>query len=193
MPQRLEGGAGKVCARQTDRRERRQGVLGEVHVVEADHREILRHALAGHVRRAQNADGGHVVGANDGARTVAELAQLLIAGDAAFERVVALNDPLLANGQAGGCNGGAEIVLARDGGVEAVRAGEESDGAMAEADEMANGCVNAGCVVENDRAGLGVFEFELGEDDGNAAVHELVENRFLFAESHHGDAIDLAL
>ena len=53
--------------------------------------------------------------------------------------------------------------------------------------------VNAGGVVEQDGAGLGVVELELGKHDGHAAMHELVEHRFFFAEGHHGHALDLAL
>ena len=53
--------------------------------------------------------------------------------------------------------------------------------------------MNAGGVVEQNGAGLGIVELELGEHDGNAAVHELVEHRLLFAEGHHGHAVDFAL
>ena len=62
-----------------------------------------------------------------------------------------------------------------------------------EIDEMTNGRVNAGGVVEENGAGLGIVELELGEHDGHAAVHELVEHGLFFAEGHHGNAIDLAL
>ncbi len=97
------------------------------------------------------------------------------------------------SGKSGGLHGGAEVVFARDGRVETVRAGEKSDGAMPETGEMANGGVNAGGVVEKNGAGLGIVELELGKNDGNAAVHELIEHGFFFAEGHHGHAVDLAL
>ena len=65
--------------------------------------------------------------------------------------------------------------------------------AVAELREMIDGGVNAGGVVEQDGAGLGVVEVELGQDDGHVAVHELIEHRLFFAEGHDGDAFDLAL
>jgi hypothetical protein len=58
--------------------------------------------------------------------------QLLKAGHAALERVVALDDPLLLDRQPGGLHGGAEVVLARDGRVQLVRSGEKGDLAMAQ-------------------------------------------------------------
>jgi len=64
---------------------------------------------------------------------------------------------------------------------------------MAELGEMADGLVNAGGIVEKDGAYVGVVEFELGQNNGNPAVYELVERRFFFSEGHHGDAIDFAL
>ena len=87
-------------------------------------------------------------------------------------------------GEAGGLHGGAEVVFAGDGGVELVRAGEEGDLAVAELDEVIDGGVNAGGVVEQDGAGLGVVELELGQHDGHVAVHELIEHRLFFAEGH---------
>ncbi len=53
--------------------------------------------------------------------------------------------------------------------------------------------MNAGGVVEQDGAGLGIVELELGKHDGNVAIDELIEHRFFFAEGHDGDAFDLAL
>ena len=53
--------------------------------------------------------------------------------------------------------------------------------------------MNAGGVVEENRAGLGIVEFELGEHDGHAAVRELIEHGFFFTESHDGNAVDFAL
>ena len=122
-----------------------------------------------------------------------ELAQLFKAGHAALESVIALDDPFLLQWQPSSLHGGTEVVLPRDGRVQAVGPGQEGDGAMAEGGEMTNGSMNAGGVVEQDGAGLGIVQFELGQHDGDAAVHELVEHGFLFAEGHHGDAVDLAL
>ena len=64
---------------------------------------------------------------------------------------------------------------------------------MAELDKMIDGGVNAGGVIEQDGAGLGIVELELCEDDGHVAVDELIEDRLFFAEGHDGDALDLAL
>jgi hypothetical protein len=69
-----EGGAGEIGAREADGGERGQRELGESDVVEADDREIVGHAQAFHVGGAQNADGGHVVGADDGGGARGELA-----------------------------------------------------------------------------------------------------------------------
>ncbi len=88
----------------------------------------------------------------------ARLAQLLEARDAALEGVVALDDPLFLDRQTGRLHGGAEVVFARNGGVKAMRAGEEGDGVVAEIDEMTNGLMNAGGVVEENGAGLGIVE-----------------------------------
>ena len=90
----IEGGAREIGAGEPDRGERGQRELGKIDVIETDDREILRHAKTLHVGGAQNADGGHVIGADDGGGTSGELAQLLEARDAALEGVVAFDDPL---------------------------------------------------------------------------------------------------
>ena len=114
-------------------------------------------------------------------------------GDAALERVIALDDPLFLKRQTGGLHGGAEVVLARDGGVQAVRAGEEGDGAGGrdrQDDEWPDECRWSSrgewCWPWGRR-------LELGEHDGHAAVRELIEHRLFFAEGHDGDAVDFAL
>ena len=72
-------------------------------------------------------------------------------------------------------------------------AGEEGDLAVAQLDQVIDGRMDAGGVVKQDGAGLGIVELELGEHDGHVAVHELIEDRLFFAEGHDGDALDFAL
>ncbi len=96
VPESAEGGAGKIGAREADGGEGRQRVLGESDIVEADNRHIMGYAEALHVGGAQNADGGHVIGADDSGGTSGELAQLFEASDTALEGVGRiLDDPLL--------------------------------------------------------------------------------------------------
>ena len=95
----FKGGAREIGAGEADGGQGRQRELGEVDVVEADDGEVLGHAQAFHVSGAQDADGGHVVGADDGRGARGERLQLAEAGDAALERVVALDDPLFLDRQ----------------------------------------------------------------------------------------------
>ena len=94
LAESFKGGVGEIGAGEADGGQRGQRELGEVNVVEADDGEVLGHAQAFHVGGAEDADGGHVVGADDGRGARGEGLQLAVAGDAAFERVVALDDPL---------------------------------------------------------------------------------------------------
>ena len=135
----IEGRAGKIRPREADAGERGQREFGEIDVVEADNGEILGHAEACQIGRAENADGGHVVGTDEGGGTRGELVQLLEARNASLQRVIALDDPFLLQRQAGGLHGGAEVVLARDGRVQAVRAGQKGNGTVAELGKVANG------------------------------------------------------
>ena len=65
LPQGIEGSAGKVGSGKPDGGQRGQREFGEVDIVEADDREVLRDTQALEVSRAEDADGGHVVGADD--------------------------------------------------------------------------------------------------------------------------------
>ena len=125
LAESFKGGVREVGAGEADGGQRGQGEFGEVNVVEADDGEVMGDAEAFHVCGAQDADGGHVVGADDGRGARGEGLQLAVAGDASFEGVVALDDPLFLEGEAGGLDGGAEVVFAGDGGMEFVGAGKE--------------------------------------------------------------------
>ncbi len=69
-------------------------------------------------------------------------------------------------------------------------AGEESDGMVAERCEVANCLIHSGGVVEENGAGFGIVEFELGQNNGHAAVRELIEDGLFFTEGHNGNAVD---
>ncbi len=97
------------------------------------------------------------------------------------------------DGQIGCLHGGAKVVFAGDGGVQLVRPGEEGDFAVAELDEVIDCRANAGGIVEQNGAGLGSVEPELGQHDGHIVVGQLVEHRLFFAEGEHGYALNLAL
>src|ERR1035437_3878511 len=161
--------------------------------VKADGGQILGHAQAFHVSCAEHTDGGHVVGADDGCRARRECLQLAVACHAAFERVVALDDPFFLEGQLRRLHCRAEIVFARNGGVELVRAGKKGNLAVTQFDKVIDGRMNACGVVEQDGTGLGVIELELGEHDGHVAVHKLVGDRLFFAEGHYGNALNFTL
>ena len=115
----------QIGAREANGGQRRQRELGEVDVVQPDDREVLGHAQPFVVGGAQNANGGHVVRANDRGRARGERLQLPKSGHAALRRVVALDDPLLLNCQPGGLHRRAKVVLAGDGRVQLVRAGKK--------------------------------------------------------------------
>ncbi len=53
--------------------------------------------------------------------------------------------------------------------------------------------MDAGGVIEKNRAGFGIVDFKLGEHDGHAPVRQLIKHGLFFAEGHDGNAIDFAL
>ncbi len=71
--------------------------------------------------------------------------------------------------------------------------GEKGNLPMAELHKMLNRGADAGGVVEENRAGLGIIEVKLGEHDGDVVVGEILKDRFLLAEGKDGNALDLAL
>ncbi len=89
-----------------------------------------------HVGGAQNADGGHVVGADN--RGGLALSACSLPNPATPPLSVWSHSMIhfFWMGSPAVLHGGAEVVLAGDGGVQFVRAGEESDLAMAEIGEM---------------------------------------------------------
>jgi hypothetical protein len=117
LPERIERGLRQFDAREADGCERGQRELGESDVVEADDGEILRNAEALKVGSAQHSDGRHVIRTDDCRGLGTEILQLIEPGDATLEGVIALNDPLLLDGQFAFLHRGLEVVLAGDGGV----------------------------------------------------------------------------
>ena len=99
----FEAALRQVNAGEPDGGERRKRELGEIDVVEADDGQILGHAQALHVGGAQNADGGHVIRADDCCGPCCRALQFPEAGYAALEGVVALDDPFLLDGQFASC------------------------------------------------------------------------------------------
>ena len=132
----FKGSSRQVGARKPDRSERGQCELGKVDIVKPNHREIVRDPQSSHVGGAQHADGGHVVGANDGGGPLFRSFATFEARHAAAQGVIALDDPGLLDGQPCCLHGGAEVVLARDGRVDGVRPGEKADLAVAEPREV---------------------------------------------------------
>src|ERR1035438_4870141 len=66
LAESFKGCARQVGTREADGGKRRQRELGEVDIVQADDRKVLRYAQALHAGGAQYADGGHVVGTENG-------------------------------------------------------------------------------------------------------------------------------
>ena len=167
LAESFESRACQVNAGEPDGGERRKREFGEINVVEADDGQILGHAQVLHVGGAQNADGGHVIGTDDCGGPRASRLEFAEPRYAALEGVVAFDDPFFLDGQFAFLHCGPKVVLAGDGGVQLVRAGKEADLAMAEGGEVIDGGANAGGVVEEDGAGLGIVELELGKHDGH--------------------------
>src|SRR5579863_3300718 len=153
LPQGIEGGAGQVGTREPDGGERGQRELRKIDVVEADDREVLGYVEVLHIGGAQDADGRHVVGANDCCRPGGERLEFVESSDAALERVIALNDPLFLDGDLVLLHRILKIVLASDSGMQLVGSGEKADLAMTESSEMIDGGADAGAVFEDDGAG----------------------------------------
>ena len=81
--------------------------------------------------------------------------QLCEAGNAAFQGVVALDDPFLIDGHSQALHCSAKVVFTGDGGVELVGPSEEGDAAVTEIDEVIDSRTDTGRVVEQDSAGFG--------------------------------------
>ena len=172
-------------------------------VVKADDGHVLGDAEAALVEGAKGADGGEVVGAEDGGRRMRCVEKLGHAEHAAFQLVIALDDEALLRGAAGGVHGGEEGDAAEAGGVLGEGAADEANVAVAEGDEMLDGLLHAVEVIDHKgvgtkRASRGFpwgedFLRDVDEDHGDVAAGELFEDGIFDAEGHDGDAIDVAL
>ena len=98
---RLEGGVCELGAGKSNGCEGRQGELGEIDVFETNDGEIVGHAQALRIGSVEDADGGHIVRADDGSWAGGKALQPLKSGDAAPKPEVALDDPFFLDGQAG--------------------------------------------------------------------------------------------
>jgi len=85
-----------------DRGKGRNGVFGEMNVVEADEREIVGDAQIGFKEGMLDADGGHVVRTHDGSRPSGLSEDLLHGVVATVKRVVAFYEPIGIGLEAGG-------------------------------------------------------------------------------------------
>src|SRR5579859_4442020 len=97
LAERVKCRASEIVARETDGGERGKRELRKIDVIEANDRKVMRHTKSFKIGGTQDADRGHVVGADDGSRPLCERLELAEAGNTPFERVVALNDPFFLN------------------------------------------------------------------------------------------------
>jgi len=132
----FKGGACEVGAGEADGGERRQSEFREVDVVESDDGEVLGYAEALEVGRAKDTDCGHVVGAENGGWLSGERLEFTEADHAAFQGVIALDDPFLLDGKFLGAHRIFKVVLTRDGGMKLVRTSEETDLGMSDGCEV---------------------------------------------------------
>ena len=188
-----EGGACEFVAGHLNGGERRDRDLGDVDVVEADDGEIVGHAEAGAVELVQDADGRHVVGAHHGSWHRPGDEELCHGGDAAFERVIAFDDPRRGRWDAALLQRPGEGCGARLGRVKFFGTGDEGDASVAQGGEMLHALPDAVMVVHLEQADTGAFGRDVDKHHWHVAFGELVEQRLFDAEGHHRDALDLAL
>ncbi len=187
------GGVGEVLAGHADGGEGRDGVLGEVDVVEADEGEVVGDLEAGFEECVLDADGGHVVGAHDGGGPVFEGEDFFHGVASAVEGVGAFDEPCGVNIEASDAHAVDEGGLAIFGGAQEKWAADEGDFAVAEDGEVLDGLVDAGAIVDDDGLVVGLLGADIDGDDGDIFLGEAIEEELFDAEGHDGDAVDLAL
>ena len=164
-----------------------------MNIVEADDGDIVGDAQAGAIDGVLDADGGHVVGADDGCGHGLECQELAHGRHTAFEGVVALED-------AGGIEWDTALFKRFGecsepglGGVQTSRACNEGDVVMTERGKMLYTLTDAVVVVDLEQTDAIAPGPHIDEDKRDVALGELVEQGFFDAEGHDGDAIHLAL
>ncbi len=184
---------GELVAGHADGGEGWDGVFGEVDVVEADEREVVRYAEVGFEEGVLNADGGHVVRAHDGGGPVGESEDLVHGIAAAVEGVIAFDEPVGIGLETDGLQAAKECSLAALRGAAVKRAADEGDVAMAEDGEMLHALVDAGAIVDGEDAVEWARRSGVDEDVGDVFRGEAIKEEVLDAEGHDGDTIDFAL
>ena len=119
--------------------------------------------------------------------------QLVKAGHAALQRVVALDHPFFLDRQPHRFHRRAIVVFTRQGGVQLARAGQESDLAMAQLVQVVHGRANARSVVQQDGPDLGIVRTKFSQHHGHIVVNQLIQHRLFLAKCQHGHAFNLSL
>jgi hypothetical protein len=191
--QAVDRGEGEVLAGHADGGEGRDGVLGEMDVVEADQRKVIGDLEFGLEERVLDADGGHVVGAQDGGGPVGQSEDFLHRLQAAIEGVIGFDEPGRIDAKAGEAHAIEEGRPAGFCGAKAEGTADEGDFAVTEDGEVLHGFIDAGTIVDGEDAAAGLIGVDVNEHDGDLVGDEAIENELLDAEGHNGDAIYLAL
>ena len=189
----IDGLGGEVAAGHADGGEGRDGVFGEMNVVEADEGEVVGDAKVGFEESVLDADCGHVVGTHDGGGPGGEREDFVHGIAAAVERVIALDEPVGIGLEAGRLKATEEGGLAALRGAARERAADEADVAMAEHGEVLDAFVDAGAVVDGEDTIEGACGGGVDEDERDVFGGETIQEEVFDAEGHDGDAVDLAL
>ncbi len=191
--QAQESGAGQVAARHAHGGEAGVRVGGELDAVVADDGDVVGNAKAVLIDGLHCAEGGQVVGADDGGVPARRGEQLLHGGKAAAHAVVALGNVVRVKSNAMLTAGIDKAMVPLRGGGQAQRSADESDVRMAQLCKVTHGGEHAGMVVDADTVDAGAGLDGVEQHDGNFALAEVLQQPVIHFGGHDGHTVDAAL
>jgi len=153
---------------------------------------IIRDAQADAVCLMQHSDGRHVVRAHHRRGQLGAGQQFLGRGHAPLHGVVAFNDPALIGHDATLLYRALKRRQARLRRMQLERPGYKRDIPVAQSGQMLHALADSVMIVHAEQADARPLGPHIHKHQGNVAFSELVQQRLLDAEGHHGHAFGLA-
>ena len=190
LKEQFRRAAPDIVGRLTHHAERGRINVGELHVVEADERELFRDAHFAFCDDGEGANRGKAAACEESRWRFSHIKKAggLLAATLLFEFSDA--DELFFDGDAGQLMSVAVALEAATSGRGIAGTGDDAEAAMAAVDEVLDGVECSAAVVDPHAIDIAICYAAVDADHGQAAAHKLANCRVVLIERWNNDAVD---
>ena len=193
LVQRLERSARDFDIGQSHRRQRGAGEGAELDIIDSHDRDILGHTQAKTCNRAHRADGGQIVGGQNGCRALPRVEDAQHRLMASVHAMVAFLDQRRMRLKAAARADLTECLIPHDRGAQAHGAADEANPAMAQVNQMFDRELRPRHIVDLDAVNPRTLVLRIQKNQRDGSSAEGLERMIIHLGCQDGDPVHLAL